>query len=127
MAYSEYFVQQNWVSYWLGSSTTMLSNDLSQLETLTDQAVNVNSGTSADCFHLTSQGTSVEFGITFDTIIRVIGVVYVTMIPQDNPILNGIKYSENIVISTDTANCGTLTDATSNPEVTCTSSGALSK
>jgi hypothetical protein len=94
-------------------------SDLYTLETLTDQDVKVNEGTSANCFQLTSTTSEASFQIIFDTIVRVLGVVYVTQIAQDSPILSGEKFSTNIEVSTDSETCGVILDATSNPEVTC--------
>jgi hypothetical protein len=54
MAYTEYFIQQSWSTYWLGPNTVQESPDLRDLETLTDGSVNIGAATENECFSLRS-------------------------------------------------------------------------
>jgi hypothetical protein len=76
MAYSEYFVQPNFQSYWLGPQTYQVSPNLEALNTMTTNEVDIGQGTSSDCYTAESSGNTVKITIAFKAVFRVKGVVF---------------------------------------------------
>ena len=80
MAYTEYFIQESWSTYWLGAGTTQESPDLQDLETLTDGSVKIDQATSNECFSLSSTSNKVSFGLSLSYPMRIMGVVFIPQI-----------------------------------------------
>jgi len=58
MAYSEFFVQQHFSSFWLSDVSTLVSPALDKLNVMTDKPINVEEGTEKDCFTISSSTTT---------------------------------------------------------------------
>ena len=84
MTYSEYFVQAKVIAS--STSSTLLSPDIFDLETLTGGPVIIDQGTENDCFTVESSDNSAEFKFSFPASFPIKGVVVIPRIQDDSTI-----------------------------------------